>query len=144
MLGSIIVFITLVSTAGINTLPQILCCFWLQLTFFPRQATGLGKYKPQGTLVGYLWFTAIIILCTVKVRLHTAINRADFISWWMWFNRLAMKELRHFLTKCILLPLYVYTCNMHQDTKSARLIAMCKCSLRCKIKCIIIWMWVFY
>ena len=29
----------------------------------------------------------------------------------------------HFLTECILLPLYVY--NMHQDTKSARLIAVC-------------------
>ena len=22
----------------------------------------------------------------IKVSLHTAINRADFVSWWMWFN----------------------------------------------------------
>ena len=22
----------------------------------------------------------------LKLRLHTAINRADFVSWWMWFN----------------------------------------------------------
>ena len=36
------------------------------------------------------------------------------------------KAHRHFLTshECILLPFYVY--NMHQDTKSARLIAVCK------------------
>ena len=52
----------------------------------------------------------------VKLRLHTAINRNDFVSWWMWFNRLTTKLQRHFLTECILLPLYVY--NMHQDTNS--------------------------
>ena len=63
-----------------------------------------------------------------KVRLHTAINRVDFVTWWMWFNRLTTKLQRHFLTECILLPLYVY--NMHQDTKSARLIAVCKRSFR--------------
>ena len=22
----------------------------------------------------------------IKLRLHTAINRSDFVSWWMWFN----------------------------------------------------------
>ena len=62
----------------------------------------------------------------VKLRLHTAINRADFVSWWMWFTiyRLTTKVHRHFLTECILLPLYVY--NMHQDTKSTWLIAVCK------------------
>ena len=62
-------------------------------------------------------------LSSVKVRLHTAINRVHFISWCM---------------------LYTYECNkMHswendvgealnhidQDTKSARLIAVCKRSL---------------
>ena len=60
----------------------------------------------------------------LKLRLHTAINRADFVSWWMWFNRLTTKVQRHFLTECILLPSYVY--NMHQDTKLARLIGVCK------------------
>ena len=25
-------------------------------------------------------------LFSVMLRLHTAINRADFVSWWMWFN----------------------------------------------------------
>ena len=48
----------------------------------------------------------------------------------MWFNRLTTKVHRHFLTECILLPLYVY--NMHQDTKSARLIAVSKRSLSCR------------
>ena len=52
-----------------------------------------------------------------KIRLHTAINRADFVSWWMWFNRLTTKVQLHFRTECILLPMYVH--NMHQDTKSA-------------------------
>ena len=58
------------------------------------------------------------------VKVHTAINRADFVSWWMWFNGSPTKARRHFLTECILLPSYVY--NMHQDTKSARLIPVCK------------------
>ena len=30
-------------------------------------------------------------IMTVKVRLHTAINRADFVSWWMWFNGLPIE-----------------------------------------------------
>ena len=53
-------------------------------------------------------------------------NWADFVSWWMWFNGSPTKAHRHFLTshECILLPFYVY--NMHQDTRSARLIAVCK------------------
>ena len=33
-----------------------------------------------------------------------------------------------FSHECILLPLYVY--NMHEDTKSAQLIAMCKSTIR--------------
>ena len=42
----------------------------------------------------------------------------------MWFNGSPTKVPRHFLTECILLPSYVY--NIHQDTKSAQLIAVCK------------------
>ena len=38
-----------------------------------------------------------------------------------WFTNKSTVEFSH---KCILLPSYVY--NMHQDTKSARLIAVCK------------------
>ena len=53
----------------------------------------------------------------LKVRLDTAINRADFVSWWMWFNGSPTKAQCHFLTNGILLASYVY--NMHQDTKSA-------------------------
>ena len=64
----------------------------------------------------------------VKVRLDTAINREDFVSWWMWFNGSSTKAQCHFLTNAILLPSYVY--NMHQDTKSARLIAVCKHSFK--------------
>ena len=33
-----------------------------------------------------------------KLRLQTAINRADFVSWWMWFNGSPTKAQRHFLT----------------------------------------------
>ena len=63
-----------------------------------------------------------------KLRLHTAINRADFVSWWMWFNASPTKSTASFSHDCILLTSYVY--NMHQDTKLARLIAVCKRSFR--------------
>ena len=50
----------------------------------------------------------------IKVRLHAAINRADFVSWCMfvrkWRCAFVGKPLNH----------------IHQDTKSARLIAVCK------------------
>ena len=53
---------------------------------------------------------------------------ANFVSWWMWFNGTPTKAPRNFLTNaCILLPSYVY--NMQPNTKSARLIAVCKRSL---------------
>ena len=32
------------------------------------------------------------------IRLHTAVSRADFVSWWMWFNGTPTKLQRHFLT----------------------------------------------
>ena len=35
---------------------------------------------------------------SLKLRLHTAINRADSVSWWMWFNGSPTKAHRHFLT----------------------------------------------
>ena len=31
-------------------------------------------------------FFQIGVLLLFKLRLDTAINRADFVSWWMWFN----------------------------------------------------------
>ena len=33
----------------------------------------------------------------LELRLHTAINRADFVSWWMWFNDSPTKVQLHFL-----------------------------------------------
>ena len=66
--------------------------------------------------------------CRFKVRLHTAINRSDFVSWWMWFNGSHTEVQRHFLTDAFCYLLYVY--NIHQDTKSARLIAVCKRSIK--------------
>ena len=58
----------------------------------------------------------------------TAINWADFVSWWMWFNGYTHNSTAEFSHECILLPLYVY--NIHRDTKSARLIAVCKRSFK--------------
>ena len=40
----------------------------------------------------------IIKTCKLKLHLHTAINRADFVSWWMWFSDSPTKVQRHFLT----------------------------------------------
>ena len=34
----------------------------------------------------------------LKLHLHTAINRTDFVFWWMWFNGSPTKVQRHFLT----------------------------------------------
>ena len=67
-------------------------------------------------------------LFSVMVRLHAAINRADFVSRWMWFNG-SHTEIRtaSFSEECISLHLYVY--KIHQDTKSTRLIALCKRTL---------------
>ena len=67
----------------------------------------------------------------LKLRLHTAINRADFVSWWMWFNGTPTKVQGNFLTNafCSVILLHSYLYNMHQDTKSARLIAVCKRTL---------------
>ena len=48
-------------------------------------------------------------LFSVMLRLHTAINRADFVSWWMWFNG-SLTEIRtaSFSEVSISLHLYVY------------------------------------
>ena len=54
-------------------------------------------------------------LFSVMLCLHTAINRADFVSWWMWFNGSPNESTASFSHECILLPSYVY--NIHQDTK---------------------------
>ena len=64
------------------------------------------------------------ILLPLKLRLHTTINRP--ISYPGECDLIASptKVHRHFLTIALLLPSYVY--NMRQDTKSARLIAVCK------------------
>ena len=54
------------------------------------------------------WYKSV--LCSIKLCLHTAIYRADFVSWWMWFNGSPTKvSLYH---DCILLPSYTYiTCT---------------------------------
>ena len=52
-------------------------------------------------------------------------------SWRMWFSDSPTKVQRHFLHESILLLSYVY--NMHQDTKSARLIAVCKRTFKARL-----------
>ena len=66
----------------------------------------------------------------LKLHLHTAINKADFVSRCMLYTYKVTKYIREKMT--------LYTCTfvgeplnrIHQDTKSARLIAVCKHSLR--------------
>ena len=57
---------------------------------------------------GELWKQ---IWCTLMLRLHTAINRADFVSWWMWFNGSPTKAHRHFLTNAFCYLLTYITCT---------------------------------
>ena len=61
---------------------------------------------------------------SLKVRLHTAINRADFVSRCMLYTRTKVtKRIREKMTMCFVSePLN----RIHQNTKSARLIAVCK------------------
>ena len=73
----------------------------------------------------------LIAMCkrSFEVRLHTAINRADFVSWCMLYtykgNKMHSSEND---------PVLISVCeplnHIHQDTKSARLIAVCKRTLR--------------
>ena len=49
----------------------------------------------------------------------------------MWFNGSTTKVQRNFLTNAFCyLRMYITCTNCHQDTKSARLIAVCKCTFR--------------
>ena len=52
------------------------------------------------------------------LRLHTAINQADFVSWWKLYTRAKV-------TKCIPEKMALYfggwIINIHQDTKSAEI-----------------------
>ena len=66
---------------------------------------------------------------TLKLRLHTAINRADFVSGCMLYTRTKV-------TKCTHEKMTLYfrigepLNHIHQGTKSARLIAVCKRSIK--------------
>ena len=73
------------------------------------------------------------------IRLHTVINRVDFVSWWMWFNGSPTKVTVSFSQGCILLPSYSY--NIHQDTKSTWLIAVCNVPFRWVARCLRILSW---
>ena len=57
-----------------------------------------------------------VIYNKVKVRLHSAINWVDFVSWCMLYtydgNKMHLWEIRRWI--------------IHQDTKSTRLITVCK------------------
>ena len=64
----------------------------------------------------------------LKLRLHTAINRADFVSWCMLYIYIYTK-----VTKCIrekMTMCFREWIHIHQDAKSARFIAVCKRSFR--------------
>ena len=52
----------------------------------------------------YVWTCIhMAYIChSLKLRLHTAIKRADFVSGWMWFNDSPTKVQRHFLTNASL------------------------------------------
>ena len=54
----------------------------------------------------YIIYYKVRLFYKYKLRLHTAINRADFVSWWMWFNGSPQKYSVIFLRTCILLPTF--------------------------------------
>ena len=52
----------------------------------------------------------------LKLFLHTAINRADFVSWWMRFNGSPTKAHRHFLTNAFCYLRTYITCTKIRTT----------------------------
>ena len=112
-----------------SSLYPFISCVWYSLWLRLSQKSEVFHILVSKYLEILGPFTLIYLIVGLSlhlsyIRLHTAINRADFVSWWMWFNGSPTKVQRHFLTIAFRLPSYVY--NMHQDTKSARLIAVCK------------------
>ena len=81
----------------------------------------LLKTKPKLVLM-----TIVLYKWSVKLRLHTAINRADFVSWYMLYTYEGNKVAFVNKWRCTFVaePLN----HIHEDTKSARLIAMYKWS----------------
>ena len=71
-------------------------------------------------VLGSWYYNGFKSLIAVKLRLHTAINRVDFVSWWQ--NAFLRKW--HCAFECE--PLN----HIHHDTKYARLIAVSKRTLR--------------
>ena len=69
---------------------------------------------------------------SLKLRLHTAINRADFVSWCMLYTYEGnkMHSWENSAVAFVVEPLN----HIHQDTKSARLIAVCKRTFKARFK----------
>ena len=69
-----------------------------------RWLRGLSDVLPPGT-------TRVVGSIPVMLRLHTAINRADFVSWCMWFNGSRTEVQRHFLTNAFCFLRAYITCT---------------------------------
>ena len=67
-----------------------------------------------------------LTLILLKIRLHTGINRADFVSWWMWFNSSPTTAQCHFLTNAFC---YLLTYTICTRIRNRRLVAVCERSL---------------
>ena len=69
-----------------------------------------------------------LYLPCIKVRLHTAISRVNLVSWWMLQtykgNKMYLSE-----NDAVLISVCEPLNYIHQDTKSARLIAVCRRSI---------------
>ena len=69
----------------------------------------------------------------VKVRLHTAINRADFVSWCMLYTYKGKKCIREKLSLYIRTFVVNLLNHIHQDTKSDQIIAVRKRSFNLEL-----------
>ena len=83
--------------------------------------------SPHASLIVYHALLLQQINVLIKVRLHTAINRADFVSWCMLYTYEGNKMHSWEKFRCTFVsePLN----HIHQDTKSVRLLAVSKRSL---------------
>ena len=90
-------------------------------TLAARGRVAGGKTLSRRLLNLLLWTSS----SNLKLRLHTAINRADFVSWSMLYtyegNKMHSRE-NHDAVLSLGQPLN----HIHQETKSVRLIAVCK------------------
>ena len=82
------------------------------------------------------------LVVSFKLRLHTAINRADFACWCMLYTY-EVNKIQSWENDAVLFVGEALN-YIHKDTELARLIAVCKCSFRCFCLLVEVRFWILF